>query len=82
MEATGEKWSAFYLFQSISVAIQRANASCMIGTVPQLMKFLTLCLFHEGKKPFKCEICNSTFKEKKSHDNFRIMIKSIGYHHL
>ena len=35
MEATGEKWSAFYLFQSISIAIQRGNASCVIGTVPQ-----------------------------------------------
>ena len=35
MEETGEKRSAFYLFQSISIAIQRGNASCVLGTVPQ-----------------------------------------------
>ena len=34
MEETGEKHSAFYLFQSISIAIQRGNASCVLGTVP------------------------------------------------
>ena len=35
MEETGEKRSAYYLFQSISIAIQRGNASCVLGTVPQ-----------------------------------------------
>ena len=35
MEATDEKRSAFFLFQSISIAIKRGNASCIIGTVPQ-----------------------------------------------
>ena len=34
MEATGEKRSTFYIFQSISIAIQRGNASCILGTVP------------------------------------------------
>ena len=34
MEETGEKKSAFFLFQSISIAIQRGNASCIIRTVP------------------------------------------------
>ena len=34
MEETGEKRSTFYLFQSISIAIQRGNASCKLGTVP------------------------------------------------
>ena len=34
MEATGEKRSSFYLFQQISMAIQRGNASCILGTVP------------------------------------------------
>ena len=33
-EATGEKRSTFYLFQSISTAIQRGNAACVIGTAP------------------------------------------------
>ena len=28
------KNSAFFLFQSISIAIQRGNASCILGTVP------------------------------------------------
>ena len=34
MEETGEKPSSFYLFQSISMAIQRGNASCVLGTIP------------------------------------------------
>ena len=33
-EATGENRSTFYLLQSISMAIQRGNASCVIGTAP------------------------------------------------
>ena len=33
-EVTGEKRSTFYLFQSISIAIQRGNAACIIGTAP------------------------------------------------
>ena len=30
-DATGEKLSTFYLFQSISMAIQRGNAVCVMG---------------------------------------------------
>ena len=33
-EVTGEKRSTSFLFQSISMAIQRGNASCVFGTVP------------------------------------------------
>ena len=33
-EATGEKRSTFYLLQSVSMAIQRGNAACVIGTAP------------------------------------------------
>ena len=33
-EVTGEKRSTFYLFQTISIAIQRGNAACVIGTAP------------------------------------------------
>ena len=31
---TGEKKSTYYLLQSISMAIQRANAVCVMGTAP------------------------------------------------
>ena len=34
MEETGERRSTFCLTQSISIAIQRGNASCVLGTVP------------------------------------------------
>ena len=34
MEATGETRSTEFLFQAISIALQRGNASCVIGTVP------------------------------------------------
>ena len=30
-DATGEKLSTFYLYQSISIAIQKGNAVCMMG---------------------------------------------------
>ena len=33
-EATGERKSTFFLTQSIFMAIQRGNASCVLGTVP------------------------------------------------
>ena len=33
-EATGEKRATFFFLQSISMAIQRANASCVLGTTP------------------------------------------------
>ena len=33
-EITGEKRSTFYLFQRISMAIQRGNAACIVGTAP------------------------------------------------
>ena len=35
MEVTGEKRSTFFLFQRISMAIQRGNASMITGTVPR-----------------------------------------------
>ena len=31
-EATGEPKSTFYLFQKISMAIQRGNSQCILGT--------------------------------------------------
>ena len=34
-EATGEKRSTSFIFQRISMAIQRGNASCVLGTVPR-----------------------------------------------
>ena len=34
VEVTGEKLSTSYLFQRISIAIQRGNSSCILGTVP------------------------------------------------
>ena len=49
MEETGEKRSSFYIFQSISMAIQRGNASCILGTVPrsegleEIFEFVTNC---------------------------------------
>ena len=33
-EVTGKKRSTFFLMQNISMAIQRGNAQCIIGTVP------------------------------------------------
>ena len=33
-EVTKEKRSTSYLFQSISIAIQRGNAACVLGTAP------------------------------------------------
>ena len=33
-EASGEPRSTFFLTQRISIAIQRGNASCILGTVP------------------------------------------------
>ena len=33
-EATGEKRSKFYLFQSISMAVQRGNVASVMGTTP------------------------------------------------
>ena len=33
-DITGEKRSTFFLLQNISMAIQRGNAACIIGTVP------------------------------------------------
>ena len=34
-EATGEKLATFYLFQSISMAIQRGNAACVTTCVKE-----------------------------------------------
>ena len=34
MQATGETRSTEFLFQAMSIAVQRGNASCVIGTVP------------------------------------------------
>ena len=33
IQATGEKLSTFYLFQSISIAIQNGNSHCVTGCV-------------------------------------------------
>ena len=33
-EASGEPRSTFFVTQRISIAIQRGNASCVLGTVP------------------------------------------------
>ena len=33
-EVTGEKQLTFYLNQSVSMAIQHANAACVLGTAP------------------------------------------------
>ena len=54
MEETGEKHSSFYLFQSISMAIQRGNASCVLGTVPraegleEIFEFVTNSISNDG----------------------------------
>ena len=34
MEETGERKSTFFLTQSISIALQRGNSSCVLGMVP------------------------------------------------
>ena len=51
-EATGEKLSTFFLFQSISMAIQKGNAVCIMGCVKDkssglegLFNFQVLILF-------------------------------------
>ena len=36
VDATGEKRSTAYLFQSISMALQRGNAACVVGTLPSM----------------------------------------------
>ena len=33
-EVTGEQRSTFYLAQRISMAVQRGNSSCVLGTIP------------------------------------------------
>ena len=37
-EATGEKRSTFFLFQSLSMATQRGNVASVLGTVPSVKK--------------------------------------------
>ena len=37
-EATGEKKSKYYLFQAISMAIQRGNVASVMGTTPDTKK--------------------------------------------
>ena len=37
-EATGEKRSKYYLFQAISMAVQRGNVASILGTMPNLRK--------------------------------------------
>ena len=55
-EATGERKSTFFLTQSISMAIQRGNASCVLGTVPhsegleELFDFVTTQPDPNGKR--------------------------------
>merc|ERR1712086_586205 len=46
-DATGEKLSTFYLFQSISIAIQKGNAQCVQGCVKDRSSGLEgLFIFH------------------------------------
>ena len=33
-EVSGEKRSTFFLLQNISMAVQRGNAACIVGTAP------------------------------------------------
>ena len=51
METTGEKKSTFYLTQRISIALQRGNAACILGTVPPTEGLEAIFDFidHEGK---------------------------------
>ena len=42
-EATGEKRSTNYLFQALSIAIQRGNAASIAGTVPSAKKRRNCC---------------------------------------
>ena len=37
-EATGEKRSKFFLFQAISMAVQRGNVISVLGTAPDTKK--------------------------------------------
>ena len=53
-EVTGEKRSTYFLLQSISIAIQRANAACVLGTVPTSTGLEGLFDFfiHESEEEF------------------------------
>ena len=37
-EATGEKRSTYFLFQSLGMATQRGNVASVLGTVPSVKK--------------------------------------------
>ena len=37
-EATGEKRSKYFIFQAISMAVQRGNVSSILGTIPDARK--------------------------------------------
>ena len=37
-DATGEKRSKYFLFQAISMAVQRGNVASILGTVPDVKK--------------------------------------------
>ena len=37
-EATGEKRSKYFIFQAISMAVQRGNVSSILGTIPDAKK--------------------------------------------
>ena len=53
-DATGEKLSAFYLFQSISIAIQKRNAVCIMGCPKDIysgLEGLFNFQVHEAEEP-------------------------------
>ena len=76
------------MIQRIQMAIQRGNATCVLGTVPASETFdkvfdfvehsenihlrvhIFIALAHEGKKPFKQNICDAKFLIMKLFDRF------------
>ena len=53
-DATGEKLSTFYLFQSISIAIQKGNAVCIMGCPKDIysgLEGLFNFQVHEAEEP-------------------------------
>ena len=67
-DLTGEKRSTSYLFQSISIAIQRGNAASVMGTIKSLGKaevfFIRVansCFFFENPQKLhqKSQICKT-----------------------
>ena len=48
-DATGEKLSTFYLFQSISMAVQKGNAVCVMACVKDLQAWSAYSIFKYTK---------------------------------